>query len=91
MKTIVFFTADWCKVCKQVLPMFAGIPHEVVNLSDPTKEGRGVAAGVQSLPTIIVFDEGGAEAYRHSGIIGRSEFNYLLRVAGLEPKQAFAG
>ena len=63
MKTILYFTADWCQPCKKVKPIveelnresFPGI-FQVIDV-DIEKE-MAQTFKIKSVPTFILFDEG---------------------------------
>jgi thioredoxin 1 len=63
MKTILYFTADWCQPCKKVKPIveelnresFPGI-FQVIDV-DIEKE-MAQTFEIKSVPTFILFDEG---------------------------------
>ena len=63
MKTILYFTADWCQPCKRVKPIveelnresFPGI-FQVIDV-DIEKE-MAQTFEIRSVPTFILFDEG---------------------------------
>ena len=63
MKTILYFTADWCQPCKRVKPIveelnresFPGI-FQVIDV-DIEKE-MAQTFEIKSVPTFILFDEG---------------------------------
>jgi len=63
MKTILYFTADWCQPCKKVKPIveelnreyFPGI-FQVIDV-DIEKE-MAQTFEIRSVPTFILFDEG---------------------------------
>jgi thioredoxin len=69
-KFVVVFSAVWCGPCRAFTPVFekaseeAGIPLLKLDVDEYPKVTA--AYGVNSVPTLIVFDKG-AEVKRHSG------------------------
>ena len=59
-RTIVYVTASWCQPCKQVWPHVEAVFPEVIKLDIESKDGVAVAGdtGVQSVPTLLVLDNG---------------------------------
>ena len=60
MKTIFYFTADWCNPCKQTRPYVEELVRETENLAvffiDIDVEHELAAElGVMSIPTLILF------------------------------------
>ena len=63
MKTVYYFTADWCQPCKKVKPIVKDLNREqttalfqIIDVDD----NRDLVSrfGIQSVPTFILFDEG---------------------------------
>ena len=57
MTTLKIFSAPWCCNCKTVKMMLKDVPMEVVNADDENNTPIYDAANVQSIPTIIAYDE----------------------------------
>ena len=57
--TLKIFSAPWCCNCKTVKMMLKDVPMEVVNADDENNTPIYDAANVQSIPTIIAYDEDG--------------------------------
>lgn len=68
------FYADWCPHCQRMMPVVAqvkellggGVPVVQLDIDDNNDEAN--AAGVESVPTFIVYKDG-SEVWRHSGEI----------------------
>ena len=67
MTTLKIFSAPWCCNCKTVKMMLKDVPMEVVNADDEHNTPICDAANVQSIPTIIAYDEDGRETKRWAG------------------------
>ena len=69
MKQIFYFTAEWCGPCKSLGPVMEKvaetIPVEKINIDYETD--RTKAAGVMSVPTVIL-TENGQELRRFVGV-----------------------
>lgn len=71
---LVEFYADWCPHCQRMMPVVAqvkeslggGVPVVQLDIDDNNDEAN--AAGVESVPTFIVYKDG-SEVWRHSGEI----------------------
>ena len=70
--TLKIFSAPWCCNCKTVKTMLKDVPMEVVDADDENNTPIYDAADVQSIPTIIAYDEDGREVKRWSGNFNRS-------------------
>ena len=66
--TLKIFSAPWCCNCKTVKTMLKDVPMEVVDADDENNTPIYDAADVQSIPTIIAYDEDGREVKRWSVI-----------------------
>ena len=64
MTTLKIFSAPWCCNCKTVKTMLKDVPMEVVDADDENNTPIYDAANVQSIPTIIAYDEDGREVKR---------------------------
>lgn len=63
MKTVYYFTADWCQPCKRVKPIVEQLNREQTTagfqIIDVDDAGDLVKLfSVSSVPTFILFDEG---------------------------------
>ena len=67
MTTLKIFSAPWCCICKTVKMKLKDVPMEVVNADDESNTPIYDAANVQSIPTIIAYDEDGRETKRWAG------------------------
>lgn len=63
MKTVYYFTADWCQPCKRTRPIVEELNREqtvagfqIIDVDDVPELVRTFK--VQSVPTFILFDEG---------------------------------
>jgi thioredoxin 1 len=79
MKTIFYFTADWCNPCKKMKPIAEEINREYADISikfiDADAEIElAKSFGIRSVPTLILMDEGN-EVRR---IIGAKTKNELM-------------
>lgn len=72
MTTLKIFSAPWCCNCKTVKTMLKDVPMEVVDADDESNTPVYNAANVQSIPTIIAYDEDGRETKRWSGKFDKS-------------------
>ena len=70
--TLKIFSAPWCCNCKTVKTMLKDVPMEVVDADDENNTPIYEAADVQSIPTIIAYDEDGREVKRWSGNFNKS-------------------
>lgn len=63
MKTIYYFTADWCQPCKKVKPIVKELNHEqtealfqIIDIDDNSDLVNKF--NIRSVPTFIFFEEG---------------------------------
>jgi thioredoxin 1 len=63
MKTVYYFTADWCQPCKKTRPIVEQLNREqstaafqIIDVDDNYELVKNF--GIQSIPTFILFDEG---------------------------------
>ena len=70
--TLKIFSAPWCCNCKTVKTMLKDVPMEVVDADDENNTPIYEAADVQSIPTIIAYDEDGREVKRWSNNFNKS-------------------
>ena len=71
MKTVYYFTADWCQPCKKTRPIVEELNREqttagfqIIDVDDNADLVKNF--GIQSVPTFILFD-GGIEKNRIIG------------------------
>ena len=64
MTTLEIFSAPWCCNCKTVKTMLKDVPMEVVDGDDENNTPICEAYNVETIPTIIAFDEEGREVKR---------------------------
>lgn len=70
MKTLFYFSADWCQPCQSLKPIMEmvaqkGIPVDRINIDYETDRAR--AANVTSIPTVVLA-ENGQEIRRFTGV-----------------------
>ena len=65
--TLKIFSAPWCCNCKTVKTMLKDVPMEVVDADDENNTPIYEACNVETIPTIIAFDEDGREIKRWYG------------------------
>ena len=63
MKTVYYFTADWCQPCKQTKPIVQELNREqttagfqIIDIDDNPDLVKNF--GIRSVPTFILFEEG---------------------------------
>lgn len=67
MSSLKIFSAPWCCNCKTVKMMLKDVPMTVVDADDENNTPLYEASDVQSIPTIIAYDEDGRETKRWAG------------------------
>lgn len=77
MKTIFYFTADWCSPCKRMKPIAEDLNREYADINikfiDVDSEvDFAKAFKIQSVPTLVLID-GDAEARRITGAKTKEE------------------
>ena len=82
MKTIYYFTADWCQPCKKTRPIVEELNREqitagfqIVDVDDNSDLVKNF--NIQSVPTFILFD-GGVEKKRVIGLQTREQLEELI-------------
>jgi thioredoxin 1 len=82
MKTIYYFTADWCQPCKKTRPVVEELNREqttagfqIIDVDDNADLVK--TFGIQSVPTFILFD-GGIEKKRVIGSQTREQLEELI-------------
>ena len=72
MKTVYYFTADWCGPCKKTKPIVEELKRDqtetkfqIIDVDDNTD--LVLTFNVKSVPTFILFDESGNEKNRIIG------------------------
>ena len=88
--TIVDFWAGWCRPCTMFLPLFQ---HAADTHDGPVRFARcdiesnprtAAMVGIQSIPTVALFDIDGNEVERLTGVPSRNDLNRLIdRAAAL--------
>jgi len=86
--TLVDFYADWCGPCKQQAPILDELKKKMgddvtIVKIDVDRNGEAASAlGIQSIPTLMLFKEGKA-LWRHSGVVGASVLEEIIRKGGV--------
>lgn len=82
MKTIYYFTADWCQPCKKTRPIVEELNREqttagfqIIDVDDNHELVK--TFGIQSVPTFILFSEG-IEKKRVIGSQTREQLEELI-------------
>ncbi len=70
--TLKIFSAPWCCNCKTVKTMLKDVPMEVVDADDENNTQIYEAYNVETIPTIIAFDEDEREVKRWSDNFNKS-------------------
>jgi thioredoxin 1 len=83
MKTIYYFTADWCQPCKKTRPIVEDLNRDqatagfqIIDVDYATDLVK--TFGIQSIPTFILFD-GGIEKKRLIGSQTREQLEELIK------------
>ncbi|MGM9629553.1 thioredoxin family protein [Butyricicoccus sp.] len=84
-KTLVEFYSDSCVPCKRMSPLLAQLEEDgvipVYKVNIVHSRSLAVEHGVQSTPTLIVF-ENGRELARNHGFLNRAKLHQFLQEAG---------
>jgi thioredoxin 1 len=82
MRTILYFTADWCNPCKRVRPIVDELNREqtkvkfqIIDVDDEIEMARN--CNVSSIPTFIVI-ENGTEKARATGAQTKDQLEALM-------------
>jgi thioredoxin len=82
MRTILYFTADWCNPCKKVRPLVDELNREqtkvkfqIIDVDDEIEMARN--CNVSSIPTFIVI-ENGTEKARATGAQTKDQLEALM-------------
>lgn len=82
MRTILYFTADWCNPCKKVRPIVEEINREqtevkfqIIDVDDEMEMARN--CNVSSIPTFIAI-ENGTEKARATGAQTKEQLEALM-------------
>ena len=92
---MVDFWAEWCGPCKSFAPVYEATsesnPDIVFGKVDTEAEqGLAGAAGIQSIPTLMIFREG-VLVFRQPGALPRSAVDDLIeQVQGLDMEEVHA-
>lgn len=83
MKTVYYFTADWCQPCKKTRPIVEELNREqttagfqIIDVDDNPELVK--TFGIQSVPTFILFDDG-IEKKRLIGSQTREQLEELIK------------
>jgi thioredoxin 1 len=83
MKTILYFTADWCHPCKKVRPIVDELNREqtqvkfqIIDVDDEMEMAR--MWNVSSIPTFVVITYG-TEKHRVTGAQTREQLEELIK------------
>lgn len=76
MKTVFYFTAEWCQPCKQVKPIVEEIDRDnpepifqIIDIDDNKELANSFQ--IQAIPTFILFIDR-VEVKRYTGAIGKA-------------------
>ena len=82
MRTILYFTADWCHPCKKVRPIVDDLNREqtkvkfqIIDVDDEMDMAK--SCNVSSIPTFIVI-ENGTEKARATGAQTKDQLEALM-------------
>lgn len=82
MKTVYYFTADWCQPCKKTRPIVEELNRDqttagfqIIDVDDNTDLVKSF--GIRSVPTFILFDDG-IEKNRITGGKTRQELEEFI-------------
>ena len=81
MLTIKYFSTGWCQPCKAFAPLFDSvmsnnnIPFNKID-AEHSKD-LALQYSISSVPT-LVFEKDGSIAYRHTGVMSRSQLEATI-------------
>lgn len=82
MKTVYYFTADWCQPCKRTRPIVEELNREqttagfqIIDVDDNLELVK--TFGIKSVPTFILFDDG-TEKNRITGAQTREQLEEFI-------------
>ena len=81
---VVDFYADWCGPCQMFLPIFrehaTTVDMKMVTVNIDDDQQAAVDAGVQGVPTIIIFKDG-KEAFKNVGFMTPEQLTEFVNQA----------
>jgi thioredoxin 1 len=81
MKTLLYYTADWCGPCKMMTPIITELQHKYsirkIDIDKNPESARQYS--VMSVPTFILVDGGGNEVSRLVGAQPKAILEQLLK------------
>lgn len=85
-----YFSAPWCVPCKVMLPLAqavcekAKIPFTVHDIGEEKNIAIASYMHVQSVPTVIIFDDADKECFRFAGTFDIASLKKVLKVTADE-------
>ena len=77
---LVDFWAEWCGPCKMIAPVLEEIADDYAKLNIDENEATAPKFGIRSIPTLILFKNGNAEATK-IGAMSKSELAAFIEQA----------
>lgn len=82
-RKLLYFHASWCKACDQQKPIVDAIQakgYKVVRIDIDTNPELAQTYKIEGVPTIIILDKDGNEAFRQTGVV---PFKVILKILKL--------